>query len=304
VDMQAAAAAAAAWKNLKHPILRYTLPGVILLVLYSIFSFVPILRFAAALAFVVWVFLGASGRYRTIAIISSAPVFLLNACDTTVATARYRLFFEVQSDGVVKSASSVIQLNYHWSTSVSGNPIISPRATGIAPVVDLGSNGTLVLAIDTPRLGVKWLQLPCVKKSAFIPAYFFESAYSVHVNDESLFEYLFQGLAGRIWWLSGKRELAQGMQAFIWFPENASFDEGKYLCADEFERVIGGNLALRSVAIEIAPRAPIKSKLDIQARWLEQLRNGLPFKKYKGIQFSRDPERPFVPDLSQLEQAN
>src|SRR4051812_12324406 len=73
---------------------------------------------------------------------------LLSACGGNDGTFRYRLAFSVSVNGAVKSGSSIISVHYRggqpgWESGVTTYTTVK----GVAPVIDLGQNGTLVAAM-------------------------------------------------------------------------------------------------------------------------------------------------------------
>ena len=73
---------------------------------------------------------------------------LLSGCGN-IHTFRYRLTVEVEDNGEVKSASSVIEVQFRGGGgSSSGSPYrYYTSIKGIAPVIDLGRGGNLVAAL-------------------------------------------------------------------------------------------------------------------------------------------------------------
>ena len=59
---------------------------------------------------------------------------------------------------------------------------------------------------------------------------------------------------------------------FVWFPYGQPYERAQQLCPEEFSRVIGANIELRSVTIEAAPDAPLLTRLEIKAPWLDEIR--------------------------------
>ena len=70
--------------------------------------------------------------------------------------------------------------------------------------------------------------------------------------------------------------------AFIWFPAGKPYEQAQQLCPEEFSRVIGANIELRSVTIEAAPNAPLLTRLEIRAPWLDEIRTD---QKSDGVTF-------------------
>ena len=187
---------------------------------------------------------------------------LLSGCGN-VHTFRYRLTVEVEDNGEVKSASSIIEVQFRGGgTSGSGSPYRSYTSTkGVAPVIELGRHGMLVAAMF--QNGEEYYRR---KRKFDLSCKSFKSA-------DALMD-VFQLEASKLVKLkTGKRELADGgYPAFIWFPADRPYTEAQQLCPEEFTNVIGGDVILRSVTLEIAPDAPLLTRLEIRAPWLDEIR--------------------------------
>src|SRR5215813_9318162 len=79
-----------------------------------------------------------------------AVLVLYKACDNGGGDVRFRLAFAVSVDGAVKTGSSIINvLFYGGGGTRSGSPYrYYTLAEGVAPVIDLGSYGWLVAAME------------------------------------------------------------------------------------------------------------------------------------------------------------
>jgi hypothetical protein len=83
----------------------------------------------------------------------------------------------------------------------------------------------------------------------------------------------------------GKRDLTDDYYpAFVWFPNGQPYERAQQLCPEEFSRVIGANIELRSITIEVAPDAPLLTRLEIKAPWLDEIRAD---QKTKGTVYSK-----------------
>ena len=230
---------------------------------------------------------------------------LVSCSSYAISTIRYRLTFEIEANGEVKSASSVIQLKYYQGQSTTGSPVVLSATYGVSPVIDLGKSGMLLLSIGQHHWGTKFLQrkiydAPCgggFNDGDLVTAVLVENTFGLNVRNAGNNDKQWQ-LARKIGELrQGKRTLNQNnLPAFIWFPENGSYDQGQYLCADEFSHVLGDKVTLRSVTVEIAPTAQVVEKLEVHTPWLEQLRA-----KQKSTNHTFDRYDVFVPRLSQFE---
>ncbi len=189
-------------------------------------------------------------------------VALVTACSGYSYSVRYRLTFSVEVDGETKTASSVINVAYYGSDSVGASGVRGySSVNGVAPVIDMGRHGWLVAAMA--EFGSEWHRrktkygLACSKprSAAQLPAVF--------------------GLrAGDLVKLRNvRRELDQNnYPAFIWFPASEPYTMAKQLCPEEFDIVIGADVKFRSIEIEIAPDAPLRTQLGITAPWLDEIR--------------------------------
>jgi hypothetical protein len=192
--------------------------------------------------------------------------------------AHYRVVANVEVDGVTKAASSIHLIQY-----VSGldKGKIATRLKGSAPIIDLGEYGTLAVALvydpllDRERGGSK-----CPRPANFREL--FEQLVD-NVNRGNTIESTTERDA-RVATLAKNGPLVQpphpsvegtrGLSpAFIWFPPNASFMKSQQLCPEEFSRIIGGRIALKSVTIEVvSQKTPIDIRIAEAMPWLTELR--------------------------------
>jgi hypothetical protein len=202
--------------------------------------------------------------------------------------------FDVEANGQVKSASSIIELEYFWTASTTGTPLISRWRRGVAAVVDLGPNGMLVAA-----MGPDWSEWRRRKKqfglSCSEPAYswaMFDAAFGLDFRKPSTNSERKEFIAKAQEVPPGKMKLgADHLPAFIWFPRGVSYRQAQQLCPEEFSRVIGADVKLQAVTIEIAPDAPVARSLDIHAPWLDEMRND----KKNGSRYGDEPYHPYRP---------
>lgn len=188
---------------------------------------------------------------------------LLLSCDNGGGNVRFRLAFAVSVDGAVRTGSSIINvLFYGGGGTTSGSPYQYYTMTeGVAPVIDLGSHGWLVAAMEYD--GEEYYRrkrrygLACAVPRM---AATLLDAFGLEVSD--------------LRYRSGdKRVLAANYYpAFIWFPAGKPYEQAQQLCPEEFSSVIGASVTLQSVTIELAPDAPLLKRLDIRASWLDEIR--------------------------------
>jgi len=197
------------------------------------------------------------GRRGMLGLLASGAATLLSGCGGSDGTFRYRLAFSVNVNGEVKSGSSIISVRYRggqpgWESGVATYTTV----TGVAPAIDLGQRGMLVAAmaynVDA------WASRKACKKP--MPADWLPGKFGLK-------------LAALVALREGKRDLTDdSYPAFLWFPSGQPYERAQQLCPEQFARVIGADIELRSVTIEAAPDAPLLTRLEIKAPWLDEIR--------------------------------
>jgi hypothetical protein len=255
--------------NRAPPTLRGAIMIGVCLIVYQVFPGIALLALAGL---GLW-FLRGYQRFLVLFVI--ATFWLLQSCGfISLATTRFRMAFEVEMNGTVKSASSIIELKYSPAATTTGRSTIVRWRRGVAAIIDLGEHGTLVAALGPDHYGNEWRRrkkqfgLSCSGPERVTQL--FDAAYGLDPTVEYDSTYL-----AKIRWLpSGKRKLTNDhLPVFIWFPRDAPYKQAQQLCPEEFARVIGADVRLRVVSIELEPSAPVQLRLDIQAPWLEEMRN-------------------------------
>jgi len=179
---------------------------------------------------------------------------------TTSRFAQAVLFGRRQWSGQVwlrHHRSALLDRGASWGTGKTTYSIVK----GVAPVIDLGQYGMLVASMASD--GTEWFRrkkqygLVCEKPltADSLPGKFSqEPAALANLRD-------------------GKRDLTDdSYPAFIWFPHGQPYERAQQLCPEEFARVIGANIELRSVTIEVAPDAPLLTRLTTSTPWLDEIR--------------------------------
>jgi hypothetical protein len=178
---------------------------------------------------------------------------------------RYRVTINLDVNGETKSGSGVIQTLFYGGGGANQPYKYYTQTQGVAAVVDLGRHGWLVTAMDMDLTEVsrrkRAFGLTCKgpqMAEGLLGAFGLDAAEVVKLR-------------------TGKRELAEGnLPAFVWFPRGRPYTDAQQICPEEFARVIGADVSLKSAAIEIEPDAPFKTVLDIDAPWLAEMRGDQP----------------------------
>ncbi|MCB1527140.1 MAG: hypothetical protein KDJ45_05475 [Hyphomicrobiaceae bacterium] len=187
---------------------------------------------------------------------------LVQACTNNEKTFRYRVSFAVEIDGVVKSASSIIQVWYlKLGSQNAAGATGTARYKGVAPVIDLGPDGYLIASMDP------YCNYPD-KKSGY------GKVCKRAVSAAELPKAFGLGYGRKLQPLrEGKRNLADdNYPAFIWIARGASWRHTQRICPEEFSSVIGSDVRLVSATIEAATDAPLIHKLELEAPWIDEMR--------------------------------
>lgn len=197
--------------------------------------------------------------------LSAAFAVALSSCGDNPSQGefRYRLSFSVDVNGVVETASSIIGVRYWGGRSDMTTSAVSTYSDweGIAPVIKIGQHGWLVAAMMANNARFERLKGPnppnCPETAgaAGFPGIFDKTPAELSAMK------------------AGKRQLPEQLYpSFIWIPANASYLDAAPVCPDEFSRVIGGKVELRSVTVEVAKDAPLLTLQPFEAPWLTEIR--------------------------------
>ena len=170
---------------------------------------------------------------------------------------RYRMTFEVEVGGKVRSASSILQTTFSYGLfSASGEAWFS-TTYGIVPFIDLGPAGIVMPTLDfdrgdyarqSQRLGRT--VGPFVALSG-IPL----AAYNVeHWRSLS--------------WFAKPVEMKGDLPSFFWVPADQDVWKAKQVLPEEFPVVMGPGVKFRRVVVEPAPFATLIKKFDPQPPWV------------------------------------
>jgi hypothetical protein len=202
------------------------------------------------------------GRWKFAAIL--AAIVALYWLSFPTFTHRYRLTIAVETDGQVHSASSVIEVRFHfWPQFVAGlsnGNQYALEVRGQAVLVDLGARGALAASLrsytDRSSVNAEWLGLRALNPQPVMP----EGSYVA--TRERLRE-----LPGS----PARADLTpDNMPQFIWFKDVADQTTAKAIKAAEFAAVIGGDARLVSAQLEMT-RDAIVINIDRKLPWYDAM---------------------------------
>jgi hypothetical protein len=224
------------------------------------------------------------GFYALLALGVVAVLFMFQYY-ATVKTFRYRLTMEIEADGKLHTASSIIEVKYiieydglkQWNTQVRG----------VAPMIDLGKHGTIIAALnyDVADYARRAAAVGKVRKSIWDP---FAAnadglpliAYELHPRD--------------IGSAKGKKVL-QKYPGIVWVPYGGDWRTAQQLFPDELSTVVHRSIHITQITVEPASWAAVITRLELAPSWIEDLR----VSQRNGV---RTPEGKFVLNLhSQIE---
>lgn len=229
--------------------------------------------------------LGATRWWAVTALLLTS--ILVGSCGVrAIVEVRYRVTVTLDVRGSERSASAVQGLRYRWGGTVSWQPTIYGDMMGSAPVLDLGEDGWLVAAISNDFTDTEgWADRlkgystwkyrngaasqSCGYATSFARMFQETTGVKNDADDEAALRRSVAAIK------KGPQEVTQPrLPAFIWVPRNAPIRSGVQLCPEEFERVIGAKIELKSVTVEVVPnKTPIDHEIaDPVPPWLAELR--------------------------------
>jgi hypothetical protein len=189
--------------------------------------------------------------------VAAAALAALGGCGEKKIV-RYRVTINLDVNGETKSGSGVIQTLFYGGGGKNQPNQYYTQTQGVAAVVDLGRHGWLVATLTGTTDSRRKSGVTCKQPKSvdgLLGAFGLDAAEVVKLR-------------------TGKRELQAGnLPAFVWFPRDQPYTAAQQICPEEFSSVIGADVDLKSGTIEIVPDAPFQTVLDIDARWLAEMRS-------------------------------
>ncbi len=167
---------------------------------------------------------------------------------------RYRLTVNIEADGKLHSASSIVEVS--WSAFFLPSYHFNPRLRGQAPLVDLGSRGVLVATLVTgdsygPAQDGAWGALWIAAR-----------AFRLDSTNEQL---------PLLSTLRGQRALPlDDLPRFVWFPNPEDPKTARKVLAQDFSTVLGPSVRFVGALVEIT-NDPIVIDIPDRLPWLKSL---------------------------------
>jgi hypothetical protein len=206
-------------------------------------------------------------RFRWWYLLFLVPVGLMAAwwinIQLNTSIFRYRLTIDIEADGKVHSASSVIEVKY--LLGYDGLKNWNAQVTGVAPIIDLGTRGTIIAGLDFGSSDYARKNREAGKVFRIF------EGFPLHASEIPL--RAFQLAPKDIHAAQGKSVLTQ-YPVFIWIPWGGNWTSAQQLFPDELQTAIHPSVALVQASIERLDRyAPIVTKVDPAPQWLSILRH-------------------------------
>jgi hypothetical protein len=188
-------------------------------------------------------------------LIGSAATLSLSACASNRRVFTFRMTMDVEAEGTVHSASSIIEVTYVIGDD--GLKAWNAFTRGVSPIVDLGPYGWVVAALEENSADVGRKIRATGRSIASEP-----------LGITKLPLYAFNLPPADINKATGKVFLDKIYPVFIWVPAGGSWRDARQLFVEELPTTIGANVKVRQVTLEPAPGAPIVTRIRIAPIWL------------------------------------
>ena len=177
---------------------------------------------------------------------------------------RYRLTVDIEADGKMHSASSIIEVTYIIGDD--GMKRWNHRIRGVAPIVDIGQYGSIVAALGYWQGDAKFRERGKeLGKANSYP----EGAELVPLGAYNLG-------AETISSAKGKAVVDKYYPNFIWVPPSGDWRQAIQIWPEDFASTISPSVHLVKVTVEAAPKAPVVTRVERPPPWLEKFRADQP----------------------------
>ena len=177
---------------------------------------------------------------------------------------RYRLTVDIEADGKIHSASSIIEVTY--IVGDDGMKRWNHRIRGVAPIVDIGQYGSIVAALGYWQGDAKFRERGKeLGKANSYP----EGAELVPLGAYNLG-------AETISSAKGKAVVDKYYPNFIWVPPSGDWRLAIQIWPEDFASTIAPSVRLAKAIVEPSPKAPVVTRVEQAPLWLEKFRADQP----------------------------
>lgn len=190
-------------------------------------------------------------------------VLALPACGQgDIRTFRYRLTVEVEQDGRLHTASSIVEARYILGNRDGNGLRWHSTIKGTAPILDLGADGTLIAAMDVDAEDLKTRQTYSMKWPPYRMPFDFAGiplgAY--HLETPNTVETM-----------SGVAVLdPKYYPIFVWIPPSGNWGEARQMFYDEIPTRATPSICVTKITVEGAPKEPLPTRIDPIPEWLAE----------------------------------
>jgi hypothetical protein len=175
---------------------------------------------------------------------------------------RYRLTIDIEADGKLHSASSVIEVKY--LIGYDGLKNWNAQVTGVAPILDLGTRGTIIAGLDFGSSDYARKNREAGKVFKIFEGF--------PLDASQIPLQAFQLAPKDILSAKGKRILTE-YPVFIWIPWGGNWQSAQQLFPEELETVIHSSVRIVKASVERVGRMTTElSKIENAPPWLESLK--------------------------------
>jgi hypothetical protein len=218
--------------------------------------------------------------------VGTAVLYFAYQYYANVKVFRYRLTMEIEADGKLHSASSIIEVKYiigydglkNWNT----------RVRGVAPMIDLGPHGTIIAAFDYQGDDYARKERAAGRRPKSIWEINIEKADSLPLSVYKLHPKEINSAIGRV--------ILQKYPCIVWVPAGDNWRAAQQLFPDELQTVVHRSVRILQMTVEPARWASVLTLIDPAPEWVKTLRTeqqrgvSTPVGKYV-LNLSRDVER-------------
>ncbi len=179
---------------------------------------------------------------------------------------RFRMTMEIEADGKLHTASSIIEVFYYGGGGVAERRWHTSHK-GVTPMVDLGPHGTVMAVFDYDAVAYRKrlakLGIPVGPMGQGMPK---------SIDDVSIAAYNLP--PEKLFWRLPKTEVPRNfLPSLVWLPRDAHWREADIILPEEMPARIDASVRFVRMAIEPAPWAWLVTQIDPAPEWLRKMRH-------------------------------